>query len=347
MNHPDPITRYRAYLAASGIADAGDRVAQQLDLDTADVRCFAYAGSEGLRLKAIVTSSGVVTPGGHAEDDWYGFLACMPDAMAAAEWIAWLETDASTPPDGLPKAPVAALAPDRSPAAIIDPAQWALVHPPALHRQPGGSVTLVAWLLPSGARVPERWTVTARPDAPAVIQYTSAHEILAAGAGGDEAAAIAATARAMGFLAAGTDSERLWALQHIRETGYHAAVPDLLTLLPDTAAGAAVRLFAATTLGHLADPAAVPLLGASLRADPASEVRRACAQAIGRIGGRDAVRLLSAAASREPDVTVRAEIVHALITQGDGARAALERIARHDTDPNLRNLARGSLGKPK
>ena len=347
MNHPDPITRYRTYLAASGIADAGDRVAQLHDLDVADVCLFAYVGSEGLRLKAIVTSSGVVTPGGHADDDWYGFLAAMPDPMAAVERIAWLETDASTPPNGLPKAPVAALSPNRRPAVIIDPAQWALVTPPAIRRQLAGSLTLVAWLLSSGARIPERWTVTARKDAPAIIKYSPAHEILAAEAGSDQAAAIGTSARAMRFLTSGTDDERLWALQHISETGHRAAVADLLILLPNTNVGADVRLFTATALGHLEDPAAVTALGASLQADPAPEVRRACAQSIGRIDGPDAVRLLSEAASHEADVTVRAEIVHALTIQGDTARAALDRIARHDTDLNLRNLARGSLGKPR
>ena len=342
MNHPDPTTRYRAYLASCGIADAGDRVAEQPELDAAGVRCFAYTGSGGLRLKAIITPDGLVRPGGRVSDDWHGFLAGMPDAMTAAERIAWLESDASTPPNGLPKAHTAALIPDRKPAAIIDPAQWALVKPPAMRRHPGGSITLVAWLLASGARVPERWAVTARRDAPAVIQKISAYEILAAGAGGAGAAAIATTARAMGFLTSGTDSERLWALQHIRETGHRAAVSELLILLPNTEAAATVRLFTATTLGHLADPAAVIPLGASLRADPAPEVRRACAQSIGRLDGPDAVPLLAAAASHEPEVTVRAEIVHALISQGSPARTALDRIAHHDNDSYIRRLARGT-----
>jgi hypothetical protein len=339
----DPISRYRTYLAVNGITDAGDRIAQPSDLDVAAARFFAYAGNEGLRLKAIVTPDGVVTPGGHTGDDWYGFLASMPDAMAAAEGVAWLETDAATPPDGLPKSPTVVLAPDRRPAAIIDPAQWALVIPPVLRSLPDCIVNFMAWLLPSGACVPERWTVNARKDAPAAIVYTSACEILAAEAGGAETAAIETTARAMRFLASGTDEERLWAVQRTGETGNRAAVPDLLALLADKTVGTDVRLLTATTLGHLSDPAAAVTLGTSLCADPAPEVRRACAQAIGRTGTPDAVGLLSAAVSHESDVTVRAEIVHALILQGDAARTVLERIAGSDADLSLRNLARGSL----
>lgn len=345
MNQQDPITRYRAYLADNGIADAGDRVAQLRNLDVGDVRFFAYAGSEGLRLKAIVTSGGVVTPGGHADDDWYGFLAPMHDAMAAVERIAWLETDDSTLSLDLPKNPVAALAPDRRPAVIIDPAHWALVTPPTLRLQPDSSVTLVAWLLQSGARVPEQWTVTARKDAPAAIQYSSAYEIIMVEDGGAEAASAKALLRARRFLSSGTIEERRWALLYVGEADDHNSIPDLLALLANTGVSADIRLLTASTLGCLADPTAVALLGASLHTDPAPEVRRACAQAIGHIDGPDAVRLLSEAASHESDATVRAEIVHALVLHSDAARATLQRIASYDTYLNLRNLARGALNK--
>ncbi len=309
MSHSDPQTRYRAYLASFGIADAGSRVAEPRDLDLGDARCFAYAGDGGLRLKAIVTAGGMVTPGGHGSDDWYGLLAPMPDARALAEGLAWLETGASATPHGLPREPVAALRPDRRPAAAIDPAQWALVTAPVVRARPGGGVTFVTWLLPSGAWIPERWTVTARRDAPATIVRASAFELLAAGAG---VSAAETAARALRSLASGTDDERLWALRQISDTGDRAAMADVAALLADRSVSADVRLVAAATLGHLEDPSAVAQLASSLRADPAPEVRRSCAQALGRIADAGSVRALAAAAPHETDPVARAEIGHAL-----------------------------------
>jgi HEAT repeat protein len=209
---------------------------------------------------------------------------------------------------------------------------------------PDGSITLVAWLLPSGARVPERWTVFALKDRPVAINYVSAYEILLNEAGSVEAMATKTTQRALRFLESGTNDDRLWALQHICETGNRSAVPDLLALLANRSAGASVRLLTATTLGCFAESATIATLADILHSDPAREVRRACAQAIGHIKSNDAVRFLSEAASNELDVTVRAEIVHALILQGAASRDALQRIALHDTDSNLRHLARGRLG---
>jgi HEAT repeat protein len=87
----------------------------------------------------------------------------------------------------------------------------------------------------------------------------------------------------------------------------------------------------------------VTALAAALRADPAPEVRRAAARSLGGIGGESAVAALSGAAAQESEVTVRAEIVHALAGQGGVARAALERIAEGDADAGVRNLARTSL----
>jgi hypothetical protein len=343
MDVLDQTTRYREYLRSFGIAEAGDRVAELRDLDLGNVRFFAYAGGEGLRLKAATTPSGLVTPGGNVGDDWYGFLSAMPDAVAAAERIAWIETDASPPPHGLPGAPAVALAPDRPPPVGIDPAQWRFVTAPVLVVGHDGRATLIAWLLPGGGRVPTRWTVTAQAGPPAVIERALASDLLVASAGGAETAAADAAARARLLLAAGSDDERWWALQHIGDTGDRAAVPDLAALLANTGASPNVRLLTAGTLARLADPAAVMPLGAALRADTAPEVRRACAQALGRIPGAGAVQALTEAAPDEPDVIVRAEIVHALAAQGGPARAAVARIARGDADPGVRDLARHSL----
>jgi hypothetical protein len=343
MNALDPTARYRKYLESFGIAETVDRVAELRDLDLGNVRFFAYASSDGLRLKAAVTQGGMVTPGRHADDDWYGFLSEVPDAATAAVRIAWLETDATPTPHGLPRAPVVALAPDSRPSAGIDPAEWTFVTAPTLLQSFDGSKTLVAWFLPGGARVPQRWTVTARVDAPNAIASTSAFELLVASAGSAEAASADAAARARQFLASGTEDERWWSLQQISETGDTAAVPDVAALLLNTDAAPTVRLIAAGTLARLADPEAVVPLGKALRADPALEVRRACAQALGRIGGAGALRALADVASREPDQTVRAELVHALAAQGYLARDALAQIARSDEDAGVRSLAHRSL----
>jgi hypothetical protein len=343
-NASDPTARYRNYLRSFGIVEAGDRVAELRDLDLGNVRFFAYASSDGLRLKAAVTPDGVVTPGGHPGDQWYGFLSGMPDARSAAERIAWLETDGSTPPHSLPNAPVIALAPDRPPAIGIDPAQWALVTPPVLcEKHAGGGLGLVVWILPSGARVPERWTVTAPMDAPAAIERASAFDLLVPSAGSAGAVEASATERAKRLLNAGVESERLWALDYTGGAGLHGTVPELAALLANVEMSPKVRLLAAATLGRLADSAAVIPLGAAIRADAVPEVRRACAQALGRIPDAGAVQALAEAALDEPDLNVRIEVVHALAAHGSIARATLTRIVHSDPDPAVRDLAQDSL----
>jgi hypothetical protein len=341
MKEIDPSARYREYLRSFGIVDAGDRVAELRDLDAGNVRFFAYIGGDDLRFKAAVTPDGLVTPGGQTGDDWYGLLAGMPDALSSAERIAWLETDASTPPHGLQPAPALALFPDRRPEVGMDPAQWRLVTAPALESA-GDCVTLVAWILPSGMPVPQRWMVSARRGAPAAIERLSAFELLAAGAGGIDASRADATRRARRLLAAGTDDERWWGLQQIGDAGDRTAVAEVLALLADAGASPTVRLAAAGTLARLADPVAVASLGDALR-DSAPEVRRAVALALGRIGGSEALQALGDAVSDEPDLIVRAEIVHALAAQGNAARESLARIARSDPDQTIRKLAQGSV----
>jgi hypothetical protein len=343
MNTADPKTRYHEYLATFGITEPGERVAELRDLDLGDTRFFAFNSSDGLRLKAGVTPRGIVRPGGHSDDDWYGFLRALPDAASGAERIAWLETDASTPIHGLPRDPTVALIPDRHASVGIDPAQWALVTAPALLSGADGATTLSAWFREGGARVLTRWTVTARPAAPAFIEHAVASDLLATQAGGPAAAAADARARARQLLVGGTDKERWWALEQIRETGDRTAAPDVAALLGNAAASSNVRLLAAETLGRLADFGAVTALAAALRGDPAPEVRRAAARSLGGIGDESAIAVLTEAAPDEPEVTVRAEIVHALAGQGSVARATLEGIAKRDPDAGVRNLARASL----
>jgi hypothetical protein len=338
MSELDFTVRYHDYLRTFGIVEPGDRIAELRDLDVGNVRFFAYAEDNALRLKAAVTPNGVVTPGGQASDDWYGFLTHMPSAEVAAERIAWLETDTSKQLDGLPVSPTAALFPNRPFAAGIDPAQWALVTAPVLLT--GDGVTLIAWFLPGGTRIPTMWAVTARPAANAMIERTSALDLLNARAGSADAAAADAAGRARRLLAQGTADERSWALQHIGDTADRGSVLDVSALLANADVTADTRLRAAGALARLADPVAITALGAALCSDADPEVRRASAQALGRIGGPGALQMLTQAAPNEPSVMVRAEIVHALAAQGAAAYAVLVRIAGSDPDATIVDLAR-------
>lgn len=83
--------RYRDYLRRFGIAEPGAHLVSIAPLRP--VRAFAYAEGLRLRLKALVTQSGVVRPGFHGEDDWHGLLASGATAAQLAAGIAWLETD--------------------------------------------------------------------------------------------------------------------------------------------------------------------------------------------------------------------------------------------------------------
>lgn len=342
MEASDQTARYCNYLRSFGIIEAGGRVTELRTLKLKEISFFAYA-SDGLRFKAFLTPSGMVTPGRHADDDWYGFLSRTTDAMTAAERIAWLETDSSTPPHGLPRPPVLVLDPDHPCASLIDPAQWALVTSPTLSQHSDGSTTFIAWFLPSAARVPERWNVTAGMNAASTIAHVSAFDLLVSRLGDADAVAVDATVRARELLDAGTDAERLWAVYHLVETGEPAAVSSLTMLLEDESAAENIKVLTVAALANCANPAAVAALGAALRENPQASVRRACAQALGHVGGGVAVGALAASASQEPDVIVRAEIVNALTGQGGVAREALAAIARDDRDEDLRALAQRRL----
>jgi hypothetical protein len=341
MNRSDSIQHYRAYLATFGIAAPGERIVafRELDFDS-ETRFFAYADGAGIRLKAAVTLAGLVTPGAHADDDWYGLLSSASSATAAAQRLAWLQSDQSVQPHGLPRSPALALEPGQPPKASLDPAQWALVTAPTLLKHSDGSATLTAWLLTSNAVSPIRWTITARAAMPATIARASAAELLAETSGGKAAAATEANARARKLLATGTDREREWALQHIGDADVHSAVREVSALLSNASAGADLKILATGVLARLADPSAIPALGVALREEPSVEVRRACAHALGRLSGSEVVQALASAASQETDVIVRLEIVHALAAQGSAARPVLDDIARRDTDLSVRNLAR-------
>ena len=343
MNVLDLAAPYHEYLRRFGITQAGDRVAEIRQLDLESIRFFAYASDNALRFKAAITPSGVVTPGGHSQDDWYGFLSRMPTAAAAAERIAWLETDESETAHGLPRRPAAALSPDQPLAVGIDPVECALITAPLLVAGPERSITLTAWILDAGARSPTRWRITAALGAATLLERTSAADLVAVDAGSATWAAANATVRARQFLAAGTDDERSWALWHVGDTGDRAAVNDVSALLVNAKTSPSLRILAAGTLARLGDPASVSALGAALQSDAAPEVRRAAAHALSRFTCPEALEVLRPAISEEPDMIVRSDIVHALVVQGRAARTVLKLTAANDPDATIRKLAQAGL----
>jgi len=342
MNVFDFETRYRDYLTRFGIAQANDRVVEIHDLDLEAVRFFGYSDST-LRLKAAVTTSGIVRTGAHADDDWYGFLTQMPTATAAAERIAWLETDESGSVHGLPKPPATVLSPFQPIAAGIDPAEWALITAPELVFESESRATFTAWILDDRNRCPCRWRIVAQPGLAAFLDHTPASDLLISLEGGRAIAVGEAALRARRILSSGTHEECEWALEHIGNISDREALGDIARLLTNQDASPDLKIQAAGTLARLKDPRAVAPLGDALREAVVPEVRRAAAQALSRIGGQEAVQNLWDGISDQPDVTVRAEIVHALTAQGYIARIPLLKIATNYPDAKIRQLARESV----
>jgi hypothetical protein len=293
--------RYRQYLARFGIHSPGERLLPVTGLDEDGVHFFAYADASGLRLKAAATPSGLLAGEDEPRGDWHGFLTAMPDAQAAAQRLAWLLTDESPAVHGLPPPPTMALAPGRPPTRGIDPAAWAEVAAPALASDDSGQVILTAWMLAGTSQVPERWTVRARADGPAVVARESAQ------------APPGAPARALALLATGNPDEQRWALTAARGA---AAAPAVAAILADLAADPGIRLQAAAALGRLGGPEALPGLASALSADPEPAVRRAAAQALGQLPGQAAAEALTAAHRTEADATVRAYITQAARERG-------------------------------
>jgi HEAT repeat protein len=81
------------------------------------------------------------------------------------------------------------------------------------------------------------------------------------------------------------------------------ALSSLLKLINDR--DEEVRLFAATLLGDIKDPSAIPLLVEGLK-DPSANVRASCAEALGKIGDPKAVSPLANAIEDEPWVAMAA-----------------------------------------
>lgn len=292
--------RYREHLARFGIHAPGGRLLPMTNLDEDGVHFFGYADAGGLRLKAAVTPVGLLAGGDQPRGDWYGFLAGMPDGRTAAERVAWLLTDEAAAEHG-PPPPAVALTPGSPPARGIDPARWAQVNAPTLARDHDDQATLTAWMLAGTSQVPERWTVRARPDGPAVVSRMPVQ------------APPGASARALALLGAGTIDEQRWALTEVRG---RKATPAVAAILTDLATDPGVRVTAAAALGRLGGAGALAGLASALSGDPEPAVRRAAAHALGQLPDNAAGEALAIAQRTETDLTVRAYITQAARERG-------------------------------
>lgn len=153
---------YRNWLGAFGIAEPGARLVAIAPLSP--VPAFAYAEGLRLRLKALVTPSGIVRPGFHPQDDWHGLLASGATASQIAAAVAWLETDETS---------------DRPvpPVVVADAGR------PQLETMPDRTLRFTGWFAQAGGGATERRVITVRHGT-AVIECTPATRCL--GPGGNE-----------------------------------------------------------------------------------------------------------------------------------------------------------------
>ncbi len=322
-----PAERYAGYLAGFGITPDRARVIAVPDLTIGAFEFFQVdaAGTSGGLHKAAASPSGLVAGGARPADAWHAFLSAAPPDVVARR-IAWLETDDRIDPHRrYPK--LLALAPADRPGVTMDPSHWALVTAPATSTE-GDAVVFTGWFLASGQQVPLRWRISARPSGPAVIEKRSADVL---------APAQDPIARARALLSAGSAQDRRWALTTLGDARHTAAVPAMVPLLADPDPD--VRDAAASALGRIGDPAAIPHLRDAFQRETDRGRRASLVAALAAFGDAavaDLGRLV--AAERERDV--RLEIVHALARiRSPAARAVLKERAAKDGDPDVRKLA--------
>ena len=152
-NDKKAYTRYQQYLATFGIHNSQDRIADLTNLNIGCLHFYAYASEGGLRLKAVVTECGIVTPDWNEEDDWYGLMTEIADAKTIAVRLAWLLTDSATPIDGLPLNPVQVLTPLNIPKNVIAPNYWSQITEPLMFHN-NNCMHFTAWFLLSGKCIP-------------------------------------------------------------------------------------------------------------------------------------------------------------------------------------------------
>jgi cellulose synthase operon protein C len=152
-------------------------------------------------------------------------------------------------------------------------------------------------------------------------------------------AAVATVAPALGD----PDPEtRLAAIEALGATGSAEAIPHLQKAL-DGDAGETLAIIRA--LGELGQPAAAPIIERWLRSSDLDQRRAAvrAARAVARSVGVAAIRSLA----EDADPWIRLSAARLLGEHGEPGRAALERLASEDTDPDVRTEARRQLVRPE
>lgn len=320
---PGAEARYREHLARFGVRDPGDRIVALPPLG--GISPFALREGSGLRLKALVTATAAVGPGGHMTQDWRGLLTASSDPAALGQALAWLETDESPSPHRMMPAWWRALAPGQRDVSGVDPGHLALVEAARFGSAPD-VVTWTGWLLPPGG-MPVRWTITAPVGKPATLTRASAQELLPPGGASE-------LVRARAQLAdPGVD--HAWALGVVGAARDAASVAAIRTILLGDEREAAL---AARALGLIGDAGALTALTDAL-ASPAQGVRIGAIQELARLRAPSTLAALVARSGSEPEARVRLELVRALAAFGAPARQTLLQLGQTDGDPGVRSLA--------
>jgi HEAT repeat protein len=106
-----------------------------------------------------------------------------------------------------------------------------------------------------------------------------------------------------------------------------------------------VREAAATALGELAEPAAVPWLTAAAEHDPDRLVREAAVAALGAVGDPASIPVLLRLAAHGPPQIRRRAVVALTVFEGPEIEPALRAAAR-DRNPMVREVAEMVVGRP-
>lgn len=173
----------------------------------------------------------------------------------------------------------------------------------------------------------------------------------------DNTNAVAALANALATDAEpNVRGEAATALGKLRSARTPAAVSALITALQSDrdnsvkAAGASVRMghsvrgAAATALGLLRDPAALPALDKALQRDPDASVRAEAATALGGVGRPEAVNRLESAFRRDRNHNVRANALNSFAALTGTNRTSFF-IKEYETNPAMRRELMPILGR--
>ena len=138
---------------------------------------------------------------------------------------------------------------------------------------------------------------------------------------------------------------RARAAQSLGYRGEARGTPPLLDLLARPEPSHRVRSTAYTSLGRLADPRALPVLGRCLRDEAREEIRGECVAALGALGSSESLALVVEALRSDPHPLVRNRAVDAL---GRFARPEAVALLSHmltDAGADYRRRAIAALGR--